>query len=107
MGAHFACEIHENVDLPALVDSLPMEVIATTPAAQVSIYEYDLRAPVAWIFGHEGQGVSEVLLARAKMCLGIPQHASSSSLNVAACAAVCFFEQLRQRRFGWAGCADI
>ena len=103
MGAHFACCIHENVDLAALVETLPMKVIATAPRAQTSIYEYDLRTPLAWIFGHEGQGVSEALLSKAHVRLNIPLHESSASLNVAASAAICFFEQLRQQRSGWGG----
>ena len=100
MGAHFVCHIYENADLLALTDALTIDVIATTPVAQASIYEYDLRGSVAWVFGHEGQGICEVLLSKAQVHLSIPQHPLSNSLNVAASAAICFFEQLRQKHFG-------
>ena len=54
--------------------------------------------PVAWLFGAEGQGLSPALLARADRCVIIPMAAGIESLNVAAAAAVCLFEQARQRR---------
>jgi TrmH family RNA methyltransferase len=51
---------------------------------------------VVWIFGHEGQGV-DPLLSEGAIALRIPQPGTGESLNVAAAAAVCFFEQARQR----------
>jgi TrmH family RNA methyltransferase len=53
---------------------------------------------VAWVLGHEGQGVASDLLSLATHRVAIPHVGQVESLNVAACAAVCFFEQLRQRQ---------
>jgi TrmH family RNA methyltransferase len=53
---------------------------------------------VAWVLGHEGQGVSDALLSLASRRVAVPHAGQVESLNVAACAAVCFFEQLRQSR---------
>jgi TrmH family RNA methyltransferase len=39
--------------------------------------------------GHEGQGVSPELAARAAMALRIAQPGGEESLNVAAAAAIC------------------
>ena len=50
-----------------------------------------------WLFGHEGQGVSEELMSMATETVTIPQQAAIESLNVAASAAICFFEQVRQQ----------
>jgi len=61
-----------------------------------SIYQADLSASLAWLFGHEGQGVAEDLLQLASLQVVIPHRGQMESLNVAAAAAVCFFEQLRQ-----------
>ena len=55
---------------------------------------------MAWVLGQEGQGVSGELLELATHRVAIPHDGQVESLNVAACAAVCFFEQLRQRRHG-------
>ncbi|MGS0740311.1 TrmH family RNA methyltransferase [Glaciimonas sp. GG7] len=96
MGAHFLLEIFENVDLSALVANAQIPVLATSSYAQKSIFQADLKAPVAWLFGHEGQGVAEDLLAQASLQVVIPHLGQMESLNVAAAAAICFFEQVRQ-----------
>jgi RNA methyltransferase, TrmH family len=98
MGAHFVLDIHENVDLPALVAASRIPVLATSGYAQKKLYEVDLKRPVAWVFGHEGQGVSDALLSAATQTVVIPHLGKVESLNVAACAAVCFFEQVRQNQ---------
>jgi len=98
MGAHFLLQIVENVDLAALMHASDMPILATSPHASQTLYEIDLQQPVAWLFGHEGQGVAENLLSLATQSISIPHLGAMESLNVAASAAVCFFEQVRQRR---------
>lgn len=97
MGAHFGLEIHEQTDLAALIGSASVPVLATSSHADATLYEADLRQPVAWLFGHEGQGVSADLLALATQRLAIPHLGEMESLNVAASAAICLFEQVRQK----------
>ncbi|MET3131892.1 TrmH family RNA methyltransferase [Oxalobacteraceae bacterium GrIS 1.11] len=98
MGAHFVLEIFENVDLSALIARSTIAVLATSGYAERRLYDVDLRQPVAWLLGHEGQGVADDLLALATHRVVIPHLGRIESLNVAACAAVCFFEQLRQNQ---------
>jgi TrmH family RNA methyltransferase len=98
MGAHFVLDIFENVDLSALIGSSSIAVLATSGYAEQRLYDMDLRRPVAWLLGHEGQGVSAPLLAQATHRVAIPHRGQVESLNVAACAAVCFFEHLRQNQ---------
>ena len=97
MGAHFAIEIFENIDLPALITAAKVPVFATSSHTPFSLYEQDLRMPCAWLFGNEGRGVSESLLERCTRRLSIPQNTAVESLNVAASAAICLFEQHRQQ----------
>jgi TrmH family RNA methyltransferase len=97
MGAHFGLEIHEQADLASLIESASVPVLATSSHADASLYDADLRQPVAWLFGHEGQGVSPELLALASRRLAIPHRGEMESLNVAASAAICLFEHLRQK----------
>jgi TrmH family RNA methyltransferase len=73
-------------------------VLAMSGYAEQTLYEVDLRGPVAWLLGHEGQGVAAELMERATHQVVIPHLGQIESLNVAACAAVCFFEQLRQNQ---------
>jgi TrmH family RNA methyltransferase len=98
MGAHFVLDIFENVDLAELVRDAKVAVLATSGYASERLYDLDLRRPVAWVLGHEGQGVADDLLSLATHRVAIPHAGQVESLNVAACAAVCFFEQLRQRQ---------
>ncbi|MGV3741479.1 MAG: TrmH family RNA methyltransferase [Burkholderiaceae bacterium] len=98
MGAHFALSIHETVDLKNLIQASSVPVIATSSHAQASLYDLDLRGEMAWLMGHEGQGVSDELMSLVSQTLRIPHAGMMESLNVAASAAVCFFEQLRQRQ---------
>ena len=97
MGAHFLMEIHENVDLQALIGSSELPFLATSSYATQTVYECDLQRPVVWMFGHEGQGLSDALMNSATLQVTIPHQGAIESLNVAACAAICFFEQVRQQ----------
>lgn len=96
-GAHFALAIHERLDLHALSAHLEVALAVTTLSRASVLYETDLRAPCAWVFGNEGQGVDERLQARATLRVTIPQSQAVESLNVAAAAAICLFEQRRQQ----------
>ena len=72
-------------------------LVATSLAAKHSIYDLDLSGPVAFVFGNEGAGLSDELLKAATHQVKIPMPGKVESLNVAAAAAVCLFECVRQR----------
>lgn len=96
MGAHFALTIYEDTNLLDLVSSAAVPVYATSLQATQSIYDVNLVEPAAWIIGNEGQGVSAELLQPPVQQVIIPQNHEVESLNAAAAAAVCLFEQRRQ-----------
>ena len=48
------------------------------------------------VFGNEGAGVSTELAALAHETVAIPMPGKIESLNVAAAAAICLFERVRQ-----------
>lgn len=101
MGAQFSLEVHENIDLAGALKQATIPVIATNLSPESkNLYELDLKGPVAWVFGSEGQGVSSQLLDAATVSVTIPQASSAvESLNVAAAAAICLYEQYRQSIF--------
>lgn len=101
MGAHFLLEIFEGVDLHALLGSAKIPVLATSSHTTTTIYQCNLNRPLAWLFGHEGQGVEPSLMELASETVTIPQNPAIESLNVAASAAICFFEQVRQTQFAY------
>ncbi len=96
MGAHFALSITEDCALEDLVRHAEIPVYTTSSHAPVSLYTLDLSGPVAWIFGNEGHGVAASIHQGAQG-VAIPQPGGMESLNVAAAAAICLFEGVRQR----------
>ena len=96
MGAHLALAIHEHAALAQVLSGFAGEVIATSLDARESLYDLDLRRPVAWLFGNEGAGLSPEVAALATRRVRIPMPGATESLNVSAAAAVCLFEQVRQ-----------
>jgi TrmH family RNA methyltransferase len=96
MGAHFMLRIHERVDLAALIDRCRGTVYAATLDSDTLVHQVDLTGPVALVFGNEGAGLSPALRARAHRTIRIPMPGRAESLNVAAAAAVCLFERVRQ-----------
>ena len=97
MGAHFMLKIYEQCDLPALMRDFKGRVIATSQRARKSIFAADLTGQVAFLFGNEGAGLSPELTAAAHEVMAIPMSGAAESLNIAAAAAVCLFERVRQR----------
>jgi TrmH family RNA methyltransferase len=100
MGAHFLLGIYEDVESAELTSRLGSEVRVTITDSHgaAAIYDADLSGPVAWVMGNEGAGVSPFWRDRATLRVTIPQPGGMESLNVAAAAAICIFEQCRQQR---------
>ncbi len=98
MGAQFSITIHEDVDIDSIVRTAAIPSLATSLTEEsASLYSLDLRQPAIWIFGSEGQGVSNQMLKVASKTVTIPQVDSSvESLNIGIAAAVCLYEHYRQ-----------
>ena len=98
MGGHFALSIHESIDLLAMATAFKGRIFATVVGAKSNLYDCDLRGNIAFAIGNEGAGLSESLLEVMSQHIAIPMPGHSESLNVAAAAAICLFEAVRQRR---------
>jgi TrmH family RNA methyltransferase len=96
MGAHFALQLHEGLTLDEL-QALSLPWVATSSHASTLLHRCTLPQPCTWVFGHEGQGVAPQLMARCALTLRIAQPGGEESLNVAAAAAICLHESVRQR----------
>lgn len=97
MGAHFQLAIHEDCDLAAFLGGYRGRALVTAPDALTSVFDARIDGPLAWVFGHEGQGVRAALLDVTRARVRIPMPGGSESLNVAAAAAICLFETVRRR----------
>jgi TrmH family RNA methyltransferase len=75
-----------------------INLAVTASGSGKSFFGADLDKPVAFVFGNEAGGVQEALKKSADMILSIPIYGKAESLNVAASAAICLYEAVRQRR---------
>lgn len=96
MGAHFALRIGTRTDLAAAFERFAGTIACTVVRGGVALTQADLRGRIGWLFGGEGQGVSAALASRAQLRVTIPMPGAVESLNVAAAAAICFYERARQ-----------
>ncbi|MEZ5564087.1 MAG: RNA methyltransferase [Gammaproteobacteria bacterium] len=96
MGAHFKLQCFAGVDLVAFTAAFPGRLIATHPDTPRTLFDADLTGLIGLVFGNEGAGVSPALLKQAAEVIRIPMPGGTESLNIAAAAAICLFERVRQ-----------
>ncbi|MBP8814279.1 MAG: RNA methyltransferase [Laribacter sp.] len=96
MGAQFALDLHERAALPAVLQAFAGRKVVTHLEGSVPLWSLDLTGDVAFVFGNEGAGVSAAVLDCALDRVIIPMPGVAESLNVAAAAAICLFERVRQ-----------
>jgi TrmH family RNA methyltransferase len=95
MGAHFGLRLIETAE-EAQLDQLAVPLVVTSSHLGQDIHRSRVPMPCAWVMGHEGQGVSPALAARATLAVRIPQPGGEESLNVAAAAAICLYASIAQ-----------
>ena len=77
-----------------------IRIIGTADDAPQSLYEADLRGPVALVLGAEGPGMRQLTRKTCDELVRIPMAGAVESLNVSVASAVCLYEALRQRGAG-------
>jgi len=97
-GAHFHLQIFEDVDLVEWAHAYRGMLVAAVASDGEPLFTVDLAQPVAIAIGNEGAGLSDALRLAATSRVTIPMPGGFESLNVAAAAAVCLFECVRQRK---------
>jgi 23S rRNA (guanosine2251-2'-O)-methyltransferase len=73
-------------------------VIGTSDDAEKTIYDVDLKGPIALVMGAEGPGMRQLTRKTCDQLVRIPMSGAVESLNVSVASAVCLYEALRQRR---------
>ena len=96
MGAHFALGLVEGAASADLA-GLGVPIVGTHLRDARWLHETALPDPLAWVFGHEGQGMSDDVAAACTLRVRIAQPGGEESLNVAAAAAMCLYESTRER----------
>lgn len=70
---------------------------ATSPDAEQSLYDADLKGSVAIAVGAEHAGLSPAFLEAADISIRIPMAGAADSLNASVAAAIALYEAVRQR----------
>ncbi len=74
-----------------------IRVIGTSDDAERTLYQVDLRGPLALVLGAEGAGMRQLTRKSCDELVRIPMAGAVESLNVSVASGVCLYEALRQR----------
>jgi TrmH family RNA methyltransferase len=77
-----------------------LRVVAARVDGSMLYAEADLRGPVALVLGSEATGLTEAWSGEDVTAVRLPMRGRADSLNVAAAAAILFYEARRQRDAG-------
>ncbi len=72
-------------------------IIGTSDHATGTLYQADLKGPVALVLGAEGAGMRQLTAKTCDALVSIPMRGAVESLNVSVASGVCLYEALRQR----------
>ena len=73
-------------------------IVGTDAGAKTSLFEQDLRGPMALVMGAEGSGMRRLTRDCCDFLVSIPMAGQSGSLNVSVATGIALFEATRQRR---------
>ncbi len=89
--------VEDLSDLARRLRERGVRLVAASEKASLACSGWNFATPSALVLGNEGRGVSPELANQCDAHLRIPQHGDIGSLNVAAAAAILFYEAARQR----------
>lgn len=72
-------------------------VIGTSDQASKTLYQADLKGPVALVLGAEGDGMRQLTAKTCDQLVSIPMLGAVESLNVSVASGICLYEAVRQR----------
>lgn len=68
-------------------------------AGKNTMYQTNLKGPIAIVVGSEGEGISELTKKKCDDIVSIPLAGSVNSLNASVACGIALFEVVRQRKF--------
>lgn len=75
-------------------------LVGTDDAAEKTLFEADLKGPLALVMGSEGEGMRRLTRECCDHLVSIPMAGAVESLNVSVATGVALFEAVRQRSSG-------
>jgi 23S rRNA (guanosine2251-2'-O)-methyltransferase len=71
--------------------------VGTSDDAGKTLYQADLKGPVALVLGAEGAGMRQLTRKTCDELVSIPMRGAVESLNVSVASGICLYEAMRQR----------
>ena len=72
-------------------------IIGTSDQAPQTLFQADLKGPIALVLGAEGDGMRQLTAKTCDALVSIPMRGAVESLNVSVASGVCLYEAVRQR----------
>ena len=91
------CKVDHIKDALFYLQGSGITVIAATEKTEKSIYDCDLKKPLAFIMGSEGKGVTGSILNLVDDKAALPLLGEINSLNVSVACGAFLYESVRQR----------
>ena len=90
-------KIPNNLDSLKEIKNRGYKILAVSPENNATMLpDYEVKEPIALVFGTELEGVSDEILDFADETLAIPMYGFTKSFNVSVAAAICMYE-LKQK----------
>ena len=74
-----------------------IRIIGTSEDAPQTLFEADLRGPIALVLGAEGTGLRQLTRKTCDELVSIPMKGAVESLNVSVASGICLYEAMRQQ----------
>ena len=103
-----ACGAVENIDIITVVNlvraikkikEMGVWVIGASTDAKQSIYDFDLKIPIAIVIGGEDKGIRTQVRKECDYVGSLPITKNIESLNLSVAAGIVLFEAVRQRKY--------
>ena len=75
-------------------------IVGTSDRADKSLYQVDMKGPLAIIIGSEAKGIRRLTTDLCDFLVSIPMQGKVECLNASVATGVCLFEAVRQRGNG-------
>ncbi|MEO5343374.1 MAG: 23S rRNA (guanosine(2251)-2'-O)-methyltransferase RlmB [Gammaproteobacteria bacterium SHHR-1] len=83
-----------------LADEHRVWIVGLAGEAEQSLYQVDLKGPLALVLGSEGEGMRRLTREHCALLAKLPMRGQVESLNVSVASGVALFEAVRQRTGG-------
>ena len=91
------CKVNNIKDAIYHLQSMNISIISASEKSEKSIYDVDLKVPLAIIMGSEQKGINKSVINLSNESVKLPMYGKIESLNVSVACGIFLYEVVRQR----------